>query len=58
MVILLTSIMFDTMFDRNIFGSSLEVFGTRRKSSGIFEKFRKMKKALTGLHRLPYMVLR
>ena len=30
--------MFDTMFDRNIFGSSSEVFGKLRKSSGIFEK--------------------
>ena len=37
-VISLTSIMFDIMFDRKIFGTSSEIFGNIRKSSGIFVK--------------------
>ena len=41
MVISLTSIMFDIMFDRKIFGTSSEIFGSLRESSEHFlRKFR------------------
>ena len=50
-VISLTSIMFDIMFDRKIFGTSSEIFRNLRKSSEVFGNLRKI---LENVQRVSY----